>query len=315
MAGFTKMVQALKAAGEVTRLRLLALLATGELSVKDLTDILIQSQPRVSRHLKLLSEAGLVTRNVEGAWVFYRVADFGDGGELVKNLLASIDENDPLIIADRAALEKIQAAHKIQADAYFSEVAQSWDVLRKLHVGESAVEEVILRIVGPQVVQRMLDVGTGTGRMLELLGNNYVHGTGIDSSREMVAIARAKLSAVKITHAQVKLGDVLRPDLEEPVSDLIIVHQVLHFFADPGLALTAVSKRLMPGGRILVVDFAPHQMEFLRQENAHQRLGLSENQMRAWAQSAGLTIDIFERHENNDNPDGLVVCVWLFSSH
>ena len=315
MAEFTKMVQALKAAGEMTRLRLLALLAMGELSVKDLTDILDQSQPRVSRHLKLLSEAGLVMRNVEGAWVFYRVADSGDGGELVKNLLASLDDQDPLIVADRAALEKIQATHKIQADAYFSEVAQSWDVLRKLHVSESAVEDVIVRIVGPEVVQRMLDVGTGTGRMLELLGNNYAHGTGIDSSREMVAIARAKLSAAKITHAQVKLGDVLRPDLEEPASDLIIVHQVLHFFADPGLALAAISKRLMVGGRILVVDFAPHKMEFLRQENAHQRLGLSENQMQAWAQSAGLTIDVFERHESNDNPDGLVVCVWLFSSH
>ncbi len=309
------MVQALKAAGEMTRLRLLALLAMGELSVKDLTDILDQSQPRVSRHLKLLSEAGLVMRNVEGAWVFYRVADSGDGGELVKNLLASLDDQDPLIVADRAALEKIQATHKIQADAYFSEVAQSWDVLRKLHVSESAVEDVIVRIVGPEVVQRMLDVGTGTGRMLELLGNNYAHGTGIDSSREMVAIARAKLSAAKITHAQVKLGDVLRPDLEEPASDLIIVHQVLHFFADPGLALAAISKRLMVGGRILVVDFAPHKMEFLRQENAHQRLGLSENQMQAWAHSAGLTIDVFERHESNENPDGLVVCVWLFSSH
>lgn len=308
------MVQALKAAGEITRLRLLALLAIGELSVKDLTDILDQSQPRVSRHLKLLSEAGLVTRSVEGAWVFYRVADFGDGGELVKNLLASLDENDPVIIGDRVALEKIQAAHKIQADAYFSEVAQSWDDLRKLHVSERAVEEAILRIVGPNVVQHMLDVGTGTGRMLELLGSNYVHGIGIDSSREMVAIARAKLSAAKIAHAQVKLGDVLQRDTDEPVFDLILVHQVLHYFADPGLVLNAISKRLQSGGRILVVDFAPHKLEFLRQENAHQRLGLSEKKMRAWAKSAGLTIDIFEQHENDDNPDGLVVCVWLFSS-
>ncbi len=313
MAEFGNLIKILKAAGEVTRLRLLALLAAGELSVKDLTDILDQSQPRVSRHLKLLSEAGLVTRNAEGAWVFYRLVDAGETGKLLHSFLGQLEDRDEVIAADRSALAKILDANQKQADAYFAKVAQSWDDLRKLHVAESAVETAILRMLGTQKVNRLLDFGTGTGRMLELLKDIYSFGVGIDSSPEMIAVARAKMSAAKISHAQIKLGDISGVEVAEPEANLLILHQVLHYFSDPGRILIEAQRQLVTGGRILVVDFAPHDLEFLREHNAHQRLGLSEKNMAAWATAAGLHLEKFESYANENQADGLVVCLWLFT--
>lgn len=332
MSHFEKLVDALKAAGEVTRLRLLALLADGELSVKDITDILAQSQPRVSRHLKLLAEAGLVDRNAEGAWVYYRIAASGGRGALVASILKQLPLDDAVLVADHAALEKVKLAHQAKANKYFAKVAQSWDKLRKLHVPESAVETAILKYVGPKRVNNLLDMGTGTGRMLELLSDMYVHGTGIDFSREMIGVARAKLAAAGISHAQIRLGDISEGNVLDAHSgheandvldashesvDLVILHQVLHYFDDPGHVLFNASSRLGTDGRILVVDFAPHDLEFLRERDAHRRLGLSGDQMKMWAQTCGLKVDHFEQftneHSRQATGKGLVVCLWVLS--
>ena len=310
---FENLVLVLKAAGEHTRLRLLALLAEGELSVKDLTDILGQSQPRVSRHLKLLADAGLVMRSSEGAWVYYRIADPGERRDLVRTLLCFMEKSDEVLISDKKKLEEIQLEHKKQADEYFSKVARNWDNLRNLHVPEAALEAAILRVVGKKRVKRMLDLGSGTGRMLELLHENYEYGTGLDLSREMIGVARAKLRASGITNVQVRLGDILKLEAGEQKEDLIVLHQVLHYFDDPGLVLSRSSQMLERHGRMLVVDFAPHGLEFLRQNDAHRRLGLSKEQMEVWARAAGLKIDVFERFENQERKKGLVVCLWMLS--
>ncbi|MCF6326435.1 MAG: metalloregulator ArsR/SmtB family transcription factor [Devosiaceae bacterium] len=313
MADFEKLVLALKAAGEHTRLRLLALLSQGELSVKDLTDILGQSQPRVSRHLKLLAEAGLVVRSAEGAWAYYRIADPGEKRDLVGALLTSIKKSGGILTADKKKLAAIRREHQNQADEYFSKVAKNWDNLRNLHVPEEAVEAAILRVLGGKKVKRLLDLGSGTGRMLELLHQNYEYGIGIDLSREMIGVARAKLSASGINNAQVRLGDILSFEAGGQKDDLIILHQVLHYFDDPGQVLLKVAEILQEGGRILLVDFAPHELEYLRQNDAHRRLGLSEGQMEVWAKAAGMKIDVFERFENQKQQQGLVVCLWMLS--
>ena len=318
MTEFNKLVEVLKAAGEVTRLRLLALLANGELSVKDLTDILGQSQPRVSRHLKLLAEAGLVVRNAEGAWAYYRVADSGDVGRLVSCILEQLVGNDRELAEDRMALEKVQLAHRLEADKYFSKVARDWDKLRKLHVSETAVEAAIVRHVGEDPVDSLLDLGTGTGRMLELLSGVYRHGTGIDSSREMIGVARAKLAAAGISHAQIRLGDIANPEGDSEPADLIVLHQVLHYFDDPGRIIAQARSCLAESGRILVVDFASHNLEYLREHDAHRRLGLSNEQMAAWAKSCDLEVAHFEQIANEltdgaaQAPD-LNVCLWILT--
>jgi len=303
------LVNALRAAGEGTRLRLLALLCEGEHSVKDLTEILAQSQPRVSRHLKLLADAGLVSRNAEGAWAYYGIAEGGTGGELARWLISRIDADDPERSRDRTRLEAVRTAHQAQAAAYFAKVADSWDRLRQLHVPEEAVESAILKALDGRTVDLLLDLGTGTGRMLELLAGHYRRGIGIDASREMIAIARAKLGQAAVGHAQIRLGDIADLDAMAGQAEFIVIHQVLHYFDDPGRTLAQARQALKPGGEILIVDFAPHDLEFLRSHHAHRRLGLGEQQMVGWARAAGLRVANLESFPPSSR-EGLTVCLW-----
>jgi ArsR family transcriptional regulator len=314
MADAATLVEALRAAGETTRLRLLALLAEGEHSVKDLTEILDQSQPRVSRHLKLLADAGLVTRNAEGAWAYYRLADNAIAGDLGRWLVARLDGEDPDRMQDKQRLAAVRNAQQAQAAAYFAKVAPRWDELRQLHVPEEAVEAAILKAVEGRVVDLLIDLGTGTGRMLELLKDHYRRAIGIDASREMIAVARAKLSAANIGNAQVRLGDIADLDGSAGRADLIVIHQVLHYFDDPGRALIQARRALKPGGEMLIVDFAPHALEFLRTAHAHRRLGLSATQMGGWARAAGLAIQSLVTLPRPSDPEGLTVCLWRLTS-
>lgn len=310
MAETGDLVGVLRAAGETTRLRLLALLADGEQSVKDLTEILGQSQPRVSRHLKLLADAGIVVRNAEGAWAYYRIAETGVGGELARFMLERLDQDAPDRRSDREKLAKLRSEQQAQAAAYFSKVADSWDLLRSLHVSEEAVEAAILGAIGNRNIGTLVDLGTGTGRMLELLAPRYQRGIGIDSSREMIAVARAKLAAAGVGHAQVRLADIGDLDGAGLAADLIVFHQVLHYFDDPGRLLAMARQALRPFGEILIVDFAPHGLEFLRSHHAHRRLGLSEAQMAGWARAAGLSVADFRSLPPDTAGEGLTVCLW-----
>lgn len=299
----------LKAAGEATRLRIIALLAQGELSVKDLTEILGQSQPRVSRHLKLLVDARLVTRHAEGAWAYFRLQREGASAALIDWAIAHIDSDSGEFGADRTKLDELRQIQRTRAAGYFATIADNWDRLRSLHIPEASVEDAIRSAVGNESVAHFLDLGTGTGRMLELLGDRYQKGVGIDSSREMLAVARAKLDAAHIDHAQVRLGDIIELSDHAAWADLVMLHQVLHYFDDPGMVLGHVAQCLRPDARVLVVDFAPHDHEFLRADQAHRRLGLSEQQMELWAGEAGLAIADFASFPPVDD-GGLTVCLW-----
>jgi len=309
LSAFDELVGVLKAAGEITRLRLLALLAEGELSVKDLTDILGQSQPRVSRHLKLLADAGFVERHAEGAWAYYRLAGEGAAAELARGLVTELPDDDPVWSEDLRKLEDVRWAHQERAAAYFASVAEQWDRLRSLHAPDAAVEEAILEAAGSERSGRVLDLGTGTGRMLELLADRYAKGVGIDSSREMLGVARAKLS--RTGKAQVRQGDIAALDPANGPADLIVLHQVLHYFDDPGRIIAEAQKLLSPCGRMLIVDFAPHRLEFLRDEHAHRRLGMSDDQMRDWATDAGLEVRHLQHFPSANGADGLTVGLWL----
>jgi SAM-dependent methyltransferase/Fe2+ or Zn2+ uptake regulation protein len=308
-----RFVEVLRAAGETTRLRLLALLAHGELSVKDITEILGQSQPRISRHLRLLAESGLVRRHAEGAWAYFRLADTPAEAALVAEFMMRVDQHDPVLAGDRARLEAVRADHQQRAAAYFAKVAASWDRLRSLHVPESAVEAAIVEALDDIPVDLCLDLGTGTGRMLELLAGRYRRGIGIDSSREMIAVARARLEALSRRNAQARLGDIAGLEDYAGAAELIVVHQVLHYFDDPGRALRQARLALAPGGRVLVVDFAPHKLEFLREEQAHRRLGMSDEQMAQWARGAGLEVTRFRSFPSTAGDKGLTVCLWILT--
>lgn len=286
--GLDSALAVLRAAGEPTRLRILALLADGELTVSDLTDILGQSQPRISRHLKLLVEAGLVERHREGAWAFFGLAGQSETGLAIRASLAQLDRRDPSLARDRERLAEVRAQHQSSADDYFSANAGRWDSLRGLHVSEAAVETAILEAVGDRRIEAALDLGTGTGRILELLSPRVGRAIGLDANRDMLALARATLARAGVQNAQVRQGDVYAPPTPGGAFDLVVVHQVLHFLDDPARAIREAARALAPGGRLVVVDFAPHAIEALREEHAHRRLGFSPETMDQWFHAAGL---------------------------
>ncbi|MBX3574138.1 MAG: metalloregulator ArsR/SmtB family transcription factor [Mesorhizobium sp.] len=303
------MVDTLKAAGESSRFRILVLLSRGDLTVSDLTSILNQSQPRVSRHLKLLLEAGLIGRYQEGSWAFFRLSDNDVAREFALGLVGRVDPADPLVLRDMERLEAVKRKNRERAAEYFSANAAQWDQLRALHVPDDAVEAALVKLVGKAPLNAMLDLGTGTGRLLEIFAPLYRRGVGLDMSREMLSVARANLDKAGVQHAQVRQGDIYAPPVDRDAFDLVAIHQVLHYLDNPGLAIAEAAKALRPAGRLVIVDFAPHDFEFLREEQAHVRLGFTDRQIADWMKEAGLEQEETVTFEPADS-GGLTVKLW-----
>ena len=306
-----RLVTTLRAAGDPTRLRLLLLLREAELTVSELIEIVGQSQPRVSRHLKLLGEAGLLERFKEGSWVFYRAADRGMGAELTRTLAALAGEHT----ADRTRLAHVRETRAARAAAYFKANAVEWERIRSLHAPEKEVEAAILKRL-PGRIENLLDIGTGTGRMLELLAPRAGRAVGIDVSPDMLSIARDRLA--NFPNAQIRLGDLYRLPFadgrrggEAAGFDFVLFHQVLHYLDDPGVAVAEAARVMAPGGHLLIADFAPHGLEFLRDDDAHRRLGFSDRDVEGWFAGAGLTLAAADTVAPPPGGDKLTVKVWL----
>ena len=305
------LVDALKAAGEPTRLRILALLRRGDLAVGELVQILDQSQPRLSHHLKTLTTAGLVQRLPEGSWVFYRAETRAWAGRLLDALFAELDlEGDPFA-ADIEALQSVRETRATSAESYFSEIAENWDSLRALYYPEAAIEQAILDEVEGQRFDRIVDLGTGTGRMLTLLAPFATEAEGLDLSHNMLTVARANLNRAEVRNARVRQGDVTDTPFEANSADLVIVHQVLHYLEQPETLMSEANRILKPGGKLIVVDFAPHDLDFLRDTQGHRRLGIREDDMTNWADLAGLALQAPQRFDPPASLDqGLSVLIW-----
>src|SRR3954465_2651048 len=278
-----------RALADATRLRILALLRSMELSVGELAQVLGQSQPRVSRHVKILCDAGLAERRKEGSWVFVALGK----PARVEPVLASLDswgklESDHWAVADAARLAAVRADRAASAAGWFEANAGKWDAIRSLHIAESEVEAAIAQILGEAPIGQLIDIGTGTGRMLELFAARAEHALGIDRSSEMLRLARAKLSERGLANAELRQADLYALPLQDGGADAAILHHVLHFAQQPGAAIGEAARVLSPGGRLLIVDFAPHDREELRAKDAHTRLGFADDQIAAWFGNAGL---------------------------
>ena len=287
-ASMNELLAALRAAAEPTRLRLLVLCARGELTVSELAQILGQSQPRVSRHLKLLCDAGLLDRFREGSWVFYRLSSDHPASVLMRDFVTACGEADETTALDLQRLAMIKRQRAEIAAAYFRENAAQWDRIRSLYIDEREVEAALSEIVAAAQPGDLLDIGTGTGRMLEILGPQVGHALGIDQSREMLAVARVNLEHAGLANGLVRLGDMYQLPLPDACFDAIVIHQVLHYADRPAEAITEAARVLRPDGVLIVVDFAPHTLEFLREEHAHRRLGFTEAEIADWCRAAGL---------------------------
>lgn len=307
------LVAMLRAAGDPTRLRLLLLLRQAELTVSELIEIIGQSQPRVSRHLKLLCSAGLIARFKEGSWVFYRAVDEGKAAAL-SGALASLLPGPPE--ADLKRLAAVREKRAAEATAYFKDNASEWGRIRSLYAPEREVEAAILRHLTGAPIRQLLDAGTGTGRMLELLAPLAKRAVGVDVSPDMLAIARDKLMRGGFAHCQVRLADTYRLPFEEGGEesgfDVVLFHQVLHYLDDPHAAVTEAARVMRRGGRLLIADFAQHTLEFLRTDFAHRRLGFSDREVQGWLQSAGLKLVAAEAiAPPQDAKEKLIVKIWL----
>lgn len=301
------LLTALRAVAEPTRLRLLALSARGELTVGEMVQILGQSQPRVSRHLKLLAEAGLLDRFREGSRIYHRLVHDGPGAEVARHLIAMLPEDDQDLALDLERLAGVKAERARAAAAYFRRNAARWNELRSLYVDEREVERVLAGFLPAQGIRDLLDVGTGTGSMLELFGPRVTHAQGIDLSREMLAVARANLERAGLKNCVVRQADMFQLPFRGASFDAVTIHQVLHYVDNPGPAIAEAARVLRPGGQMLVADFAPHDLESLRSEHEHRRLGFGDSEVAGWFAAAHLD----SRKVVHLPGDPLTVTVWL----
>ena len=304
-------IEQLRAVGEPNRLRILALLQHGELAVGELAQIMDQSQPRLSHHLKALANAGLVERMPEGAWVFYSIPASGPLRVFLDRIIQPIDRDSGEFSSDLRRLTRVRQARTEAAVAYFTKVAETWDTVRGLHSENELIERRLLELAGPANYKRIIDIGTGTGRMLSLFADRAERLDGVDLSHRMLTVARANLDRDGVPHAYVRQSDATNLPYQDDSADLVIIHQVLHFVDEPERIISEAARVLAPQGRLLIVDFAPHRLEFLREDHGHRRLGIRHAALADWSLKAGLALADVQSFDQPENlSEGLTVQIW-----
>lgn len=283
-----RLLQGMRAASEPTRLRILVLCAHGELTVSEIVQILGQSQPRVSRHLKQLVDAGLLERNREGSWSFYRMAASGALARIMETVIDMVPAEDPTIRLDLQRLEEVKNERARRADAYFRQNAANWSQIRALHIDEAAVDQALKRLLLRSSPHRLLDIGTGTGHVLEIAGADVETAIGVDASREMLSVARDRLDKAGLPNCQVRQADMYHLPFGSGHFDAVTVHMVLHYSDRPELVIREAARVLAGNGRMVVVDFAPHELETMREEHAHRWLGFADGDIARHFKAAGL---------------------------
>jgi len=305
-----QLLQGLRAAAEGTRLRILGLCAHGDLTVTELVEILGQSQPRVSRHLKLLMEAGLLERNQEGNWAYYRLAqsapNSAPAGELARLIVDLVPAEDPAHALDLERLQAVKQTYAVQAAAYFRRNAAIWSQIRALHVDEAEVDAALSEAFAGEAIGDLLDIGTGTGHVLRLLSERLKSGVGVDRSPDMLKVARANLFRDGLRHCQVRQADMKQLPFRAEGFDAVTLHMALHYAERPEDALAEAARVLRPGGKLVVIDFAPHEHLQLREEHAHRWLGFSEETIQDHFARLGLVAETTQRLEGG----AITVVLW-----
>ena len=309
-----QLVNALKSIAEPTRLRLLAILANNELTVSEITEVLNYSQPRISRHLKLMCDAGILDRVQEGAWVFYKAKKSGVGGDLVKNIVELLPLDSQVVKKDSARLNEIYLEQAKKAAEYFEENASQWDSINQLYFSSDVVNDAILEEI-KQVsnkYRKVYDLGSGTGNLVELLSEYAESVTGIDNSLPMLTIARAMLNSKSISNCDMRQGDICEINASNESADLITMKHVLHYMNNPLLIFGEAARLLRIGGKFILVDFASHNVERLRTDYAHRRLGFTNDDIQVWCDQSKLKINsVKDISKVSIDDEQLTVRLWI----
>lgn len=286
-----KISSALKALGHPERLRILVLLSHGELTVSELTQILSLSQPRVTQYIKTLENAGIIERMKEGSWVFSRLRRGNEAlTTIVASTLAAVPTNNKDIASDLRRLDEVQAARAVAAQDFFAKVANDRDQLSAEYLPRGDIEEHMRDLAGAGPFDFMVDLGTGTGRILEVFSDCIKRGAGIDSNHDMLKVARHNLNSPNLRHLSVRQGDLHSTPLAEGISDFVTLHQVLHYLDKPSEAIREAARLLRSDGQILIVDFDSHDREEFRDKYAHRRLGFSDMEIADWMSEFDLSL-------------------------
>lgn len=303
-----RFLNSLRAVAEPTRLRLLALASRGSFCVMEFTEILGQSQPRLSRHLKLLCDCGLLDRVREGANVWFALPA-GEEGALARDLIARLPAGDAILESDRRQAARVLAERERIASDSFRAKGADWDEMRALDLPALAVEDALLALCERGGGGRLLDIGTGTGRVLELLAPYFRVALGVDASKAMLALARARLAKPGLGHCAVRLADMYRLPLTDGSFDTAVLQMVLHYAEDPSGVMVETARVLAPGGRLIVIDLAPHARDDLLKKRAHRWPGFSDSAIHRLFIESGLdpgdAVTIA-----GPFPDGLDVRIW-----
>ncbi len=307
-------IQAMKAVGEETRLRILNLLIHSELNVQDIAAILGQSQPRISRHLKLLDESGLIERIREGNWVYCKLNHDSNLIKLIDFVNTNDFDKDVKIRLDSLRLDELKNKRQIASVDYFNRIARDWDQISKLHINSDQIEKNIIDILKDRNhYKKIIDFGTGTGRMLEILNNYYKEAVGIDNNHHMISMARSRIDSLELKKCQIRYSDITNTSFNGNSADLVVIHQVLHYFDNPYDVIKEASRLLKVNGELFIVDFSSHSIELLRSKYSHRRLGFSSDQMNELLKNNNIKVIEFRelKRESESTDENLTVTLWL----
>tara|TARA_Y100000590_G_scaffold470770_1_gene669895 strand:- start:22065 stop:23030 length:966 start_codon:yes stop_codon:yes gene_type:complete len=304
------------ALADETRLRIVNILSNCELNVQDLVSVLSQSQPRVSRHLKILDEANLIERIKEGNWVFCKLISSEGIRPIIDYVSKTKKNNSDIYTRDQKKLSLLIKNRAREANYYFNRIESEDASIGEYNISDNIIDQKIISIIEKNIklpLSDIIDLGTGSGKILSLLSGSYLHGIGIDNNPNMLKMARSRFKQQGIQNCDLTFGDITDLSLKENNADLVVLHQVMHYFDDPNILISQAARLLMRDKYILVVDFDSHSNESLRKRFSHRRLGFSDEQI----------INIFEKYNciliDKDsgasnrlkNVEGLVCKIWL----
>ena len=302
-----------KALADETRLRILRILMTGTYNVNELVAILSMGQSRVSRHLRILSDAGLVRPRRQGTWVYYGLTGLWENESRAGFLPSFADELSasplPLAAADDRGIKVCLGQRRKQAEQFFSSVAERDDSQRDEIEGPAEHHTIIAELLrcGGEELGIVVDLGTGTGRLLPLLGESARGVIGIDGAREMLDVARRRCEESGGPEAELRLGSLEHLPLGDGEADAMVANMVLHHVANPLDALREVHRGLVPGGRFLLADYATHEFEFHREKLGDLWLGFDRDELAGWLELAGFEIESERELPGNRRRPGVFV--------